>query len=224
MVDSGACRLVVFDFDGTVADTWHDIALALNRTLDEAGLPRVEGPRVRYWIGEGALALLARAVPAAHRSPERLDALYARFRDHYDRCCLDTTDLYPGVRECLEALSGARLAVASNKPSRFLSRIVAGLGIERYFRVILGGDALEVRKPDPRVLEHLAARAGGPASELWMIGDSAIDVELGRAAGARTIGCAWGLRGREELLAAGVDHLAEHAHEIPPLVLGRPLP
>lgn len=222
MVDPGACRLVVFDFDGTIADTWRDIALALNRTLDDAGLPRVEDPRVRYWIGDGALALLVRAVPEEHASPQRLDALYARFRDHYDRCCLDTTLLYPGVLDCLEALAGVPLAVASNKPTRFLARIVAGLGIEDHFRVVLGGDALEVRKPDPRVLEHLVAQAGGAVRELWMVGDSAVDVELGRAAGAGTIGCAWGLRGREELLAAGVDHLVEDAREIPPIVLGEP--
>ncbi len=72
-------RLVVFDFDGTIADTWRDIASALNGTLAEAGLPRVEGPEVRFWIGDGVRPLLARAVPKIASDPTRLEELYARF-------------------------------------------------------------------------------------------------------------------------------------------------
>lgn len=213
--------VAIFDFDGTLADTWRDIAAALNQTLGEAGLPQVEGPEVRFWIGEGALKLLERAVPEAHASEERLSRLYARFREHYDRCCLDTTETYPGVLDCLEALSDAELAVASNKPARFLDRVIEGLGLKRYFRIVLGGDTLRAKKPSPEVVEHLLERLDVEAASVWMIGDGAIDVHTGRAAGARTIGCAWGLRGREELREAQPDYLVESPREIPPIVLGR---
>jgi phosphoglycolate phosphatase len=208
----------VFDFDGTLADTWRDLASALNRTLADAGLPPVEGPQVQAWIGDGALKLLANALPERERAPERLEPHYERFRAHYDRCCLDTTDLYPGIADCLAALADEQLAVLSNKPARFLERIIDGLGLKGAFRAVLGGDTLAVRKPDPAVLREAIARLGAPPSEIWMIGDSAIDVATGRAAGARTIGCAWGLRGREELRAAGVEFLLEHPREIAPLV------
>ncbi|MFQ5512978.1 MAG: HAD family hydrolase [Myxococcota bacterium] len=217
-------RLVVFDFDGTLADTWRDIATALNQTLGEARLPLVEGPEVRFWIGDGALKLLQRAVPEAHRSRERIDELYARFRVHYAACCLETTELYPGIPECLEELSSAALAIASNKPACFLEPIVAGLGLKMYFRLVLGGDSLDVRKPDPAVLEHLVARIQPEPSALYVVGDSAVDVELGRARGARTIGCAWGLRGRDELRRARADTIVEHPREIPRHVLGRAEP
>jgi phosphoglycolate phosphatase len=221
MREANSGRVVVFDFDGTLADTWRDLATALNRTLADTGLPPVEGPQVRAWIGDGALKLLANALPASERAPERLEPHYERFRAHYDRCCLDTTELYPGMAACLEALSHERLAVLSNKPARFLDRIIDGLGIKGVFGAVLGGDTLPVRKPDPAVLAGVLERLGVRPREVWMIGDSAVDVETGRAAGARTIGCGWGLRGREELRSAGVEFLLEHPREIPGTVLRR---
>jgi phosphoglycolate phosphatase len=215
-------RLVVFDFDGTLADTWRDLASALNRTLADAGLPPVSGPDVKAWIGDGALKLLSRALPPDERSGERLELHFERFRGHYDRNCLDTTDLYPGIAECLDALCGqAELAVLSNKPARFLDRIVEGLGLDKRFAAVVGGDSLGVTKPDPAALHRLVERLAGRPDEIWMVGDSAVDIATGRAAGARTIGCAWGLRSLEELSAAGADALVDSPAEIPALVLGR---
>jgi phosphoglycolate phosphatase len=155
------------------------------------------------------------------RAPERLESHYERFRAHYDRCCLDTTELYPGMPECLDALSGETLAVLSNKPVRFLHRIIDGLGLKSVFGAVLGGDTLSIRKPDPAVLVHVLERLGSRSAEVWMVGDSAVDVETGLAAGARTIGCGWGLRGRDELRAAGAEFLLEHPREIAPIVLGQ---
>lgn len=214
-------RVVLFDFDGTLADTWRDIASALNHTLTEAGLPPVEGPDVRYWIGAGVLPLLERTVPDARGDRALLDRLYGLFREEYDRRCLETTELYPGIDACLAELEGAALAVLSNKPAYFLDRIIGGLDLKRFFPVVVGGDSLSVRKPDPALVRHVLDRLGVEPDEVWMVGDSAIDVETGRAAGAHTIGCAWGLRGRDELRRAGVDHLIERADEIPALVYGR---
>jgi len=224
--------LLVFDFDGTLADTWRDLATALNRTLGDEGLPLLDGPEVKFWIGHGVRPLLERAVPGAE--PGRLEQLYARFAAHYERGCLDTTRLYDGIEACLAACGRADLAVASNKPAAFLLPMVERLGIASHFRVVFGGDSLTARKPDPAVLHEVAARVAHDgfrrgerseragvapkASSIWMIGDSGVDVATGRAAGARTIGCAWGLRGREELADAGCDHLVEHPSEIPSLV------
>lgn len=210
--------LLVFDFDGTLADTWRDLAAALNRTLRDEGLETVDGPQVKFWVGHGVRPLLARAVPDANAA--RIEQLFARFSAHYERGCLDTTRLYDGIPECLAACAGAVLAVASNKPVQFLLPMVERLGIAGHFRTVLGGDSLAARKPDPAVLREVAIRAGATAEprEIWMIGDSAVDVATGRAAGARTVGCAWGLRGREELLEAGCEHLIDDPREIPGLI------
>lgn len=215
--------LVVFDFDGTLADTWRDLAAALNRTLGDEGLPEVTGPEVKFWVGHGVLPLLSRAVPGA--SAGRLEELRRRFFANYERVCLDTTRLYDGVLDCLEACRGADLAIASNKPAVFLVPMVERLGIAGHFAAVLGGDSLAVRKPDGAVLAEVATRVRAQTraahGDVFMIGDSAVDVEAGRNAGAITIGCAWGMRGPDELVAAQVDHLIEHPSEIAKLVWNR---
>ncbi|MDX2166550.1 MAG: HAD-IA family hydrolase [Deltaproteobacteria bacterium] len=208
--------LVIFDFDGTLADTWRDIATAVNRTLREAELPAVEPGRVKDWVGHGVVPLLRRAVAAADGPVDdaRVAALYEVFRRHYDRCCLDTTSLYAGMAAALDCLGDARLAILSNKPQRFLDRIVDGLAMRDRFAPVVGGDALAVQKPDPATIAHVVELAGAPR-RVWMVGDSAIDVATGRAYGARTIGCAWGLRPRAELQAAGADALIDHPAQLP---------
>ncbi|MGH7785216.1 MAG: HAD family hydrolase [Candidatus Binatia bacterium] len=211
-------NLLIFDFDGTLADTWRDIGSALNATLVEAGLATASGEQVRAWVGEGVQRLLERAAPQVAPDAARLEALIGRFREIYAGGCLETTVLYPGVRACLDQLAAHRLAILSNKPEGLVRRIAEGLGIAARFAAIAGGDTLAVRKPDPATIAHVARLSGAADGPAWMIGDSAVDVATGRAAGARTIGCAWGLRGAAELRAAGVDHLVEHPAEIPPLV------
>ena len=212
---------MVFDFDGTLADTWRDLASALNATLADAGLPLANGPEVRFWIGNGVMKLLERAIPERERSPESLRALYAKFQVHYDRDCLNTTETFPGILDCLDQLEDVDLAVLSNKPARFLNKVIEGLDLKRYFRVVLGGDSCPEPKPNPAAMEHLLQQLGRPSGPLWMVGDSAVDVETGRRASAPTIGCTWGLRGREELRQAGADFLIDHPSEIRPLIFSR---
>jgi phosphoglycolate phosphatase len=211
--------LIAFDFDGTLADTWRDIAAALNETLDAEGFPAVSGPAVRFAIGEGVLPLLRNTVPGLAHDPDRLHALYMRFRDHYERRCLVTTELYAGIENCLARFAEADLAIVSNKPDRFLQPMVRALGLAARFAVVVGGDTLRVQKPDPEVWRHMRERFDGPHDATWMVGDSAIDVATGRAAGAQTIGCAWGLRGEEELRQAGADYIVHAPEEIADLVL-----
>jgi phosphoglycolate phosphatase len=211
-------RLVIFDFDGTLADTWRDIATALNQTLHDDGLPAAPTRQVRAWIGDGVTRLLERALPPQPRSADHVAALVDRFRAHYERCLLDTTALYPGVADCLARLAGHPLAILSNKPTGLLDRLVAGLGLAGRFAAVVGGDGAPVTKPDPAVVVHVVGVVGIRPDELWMVGDSAIDVATGRAAGARTIGCSWGLRGEDELRAASADFIVDHPREIPPLI------
>ena len=213
--------VVVFDFDGTLAATWRDIAAALNATQADAGLPLADGPEVRFWIGNGVMCLLERAIPESERSPASLRRLYEKFQDHYDAGCLNSTETYSGILECLDQLQDVELAVLSNQPARFLNMVIDGLDLKRYFRVVLGGDSGPERKPHPAAMSHLLEQMGRPAGRLWMVGDSAGDIETGRSVQAPTNGCTWGLRGREELREAGADHLINHPDEIPALIFSR---
>ncbi|MFN8641645.1 MAG: HAD-IA family hydrolase [Candidatus Binatia bacterium] len=209
--------LVIFDFDGTLADTVGDITTGLNRVLDEAGLPPAGEVQVRAWVGHGVRRLIGQAIGSDE--PGRVEALAARFRVHYEACCLDTTALYDGMNAALAALAERHtLAVLSNKPQRFLDRIAEGLAIRPRFAAVVGGDALAVSKPDPAAIAHVVARIGGAAARVWMVGDSAVDVETGRRYGARTVGCAWGLRGPGELRAAGAEVIVEHPSALPAVI------
>ena len=211
-------RLVIFDFDGTLADTWRDIATALNHALREAGWPIASDAQVREWIGHGITHLIERALPEPARSGARIAAIERRFRAHYAGCCLDTTVLYPGIAECVAQLSAHTLAVLSNKPDEFLFRMLDALGLAGRFAAVVGGDTTPAHKPDPAAVAHVVRAAGARPDELWMVGDSALDVATGRAAGARTIGCAWGLRGAAELRAAQAEFVVDHARDIPPII------
>jgi phosphoglycolate phosphatase len=209
--------LVIFDFDGTLADTWRDIADALNAALLGAGHPRVEAELARFWIGSGVLPLLRHHLGEG-AGTAALQELYTAFAARYEAEPLQHTGLYAGVREALDALCWARLAIVSNKPAAYLQRLLGELQIGARFELALGGDSLAWRKPDPRLVEHVARRSAEPPGRIWVVGDSAVDIELGRAAGAATVGCAWGLRGRAELVAARADHVIEHPSELAPLI------
>lgn len=213
---------VVFDFDGTLADSCQDVGSALNRSLADQGLPTATAEQVRQWIGSGAATLIARALAEMGESESRIQPVLERFRIHYAACCLDETRLYDGIRQCLSDLKDLSLAVVSNKPERFLRVQVPGLGMADDFCMVLGPETLGKAKPDPAVLAYVASQFNVQPADLWMVGDSEIDVEAARVVGAHSIGCAWGLRGFDALRTAGADHVVGHPREIPPLIRSYP--
>ena len=147
--------------------------------------------RVRSFVGEGARRLVARGLEAVGVDVDPDEALRL-FMENYSSHLLDTTRFYPGIEPLLDALSDRRLAVLTNKPGAFSREILEGLGAShRFFRVV-GGDE-SPRKPDPGGLLRLAEEAGVPPGETMFVGDSAIDVQTGRAAGITVVGVTWGL-------------------------------
>ncbi len=203
-------RLLVFDLDGTLIDSEQDLAAAVNATLGHLGRAPLPTPTIRGYIGDGASTLLRRALNA--QGAEGLDeseheAALAYFLAHYREHKLDQTRLYPGVLETLRRLQvdlpNALMAVLTNKPVRPSREICAGLGIAPFFFQIYGGESFARKKPDPcgllTLMQEASARRGavGRAAvrpeHTVMIGDSAIDVATADAAGARSIGCTFGI-------------------------------
>lgn len=213
-------KLIVFDFDGTLVDTLHDIADALNAARQEIGEADAALDTVRSWIGEGMDHLIREALPKSRADDAKAHAdLKARYRGQYARRMYATSRPYAGVEAMLDALAAFPLAVVSNKSEHFVREMVEHFDMTKRFIAIIGGDTLDVRKPDPRVIHHVVgARAPG---ETWMVGDSAVDIATGRAAGAHTIGCAYGIRGRAELHHAGAEHIVDDAPSITPIILDR---
>lgn len=207
--------LIVFDLDGTLVDSSRDLANAVNAALQriDPSAPSLALDVVRSFIGSGARNLVARSLVHAGVALPPEDAL-PLFLEEYARRLTEHTRFYPGVEDALDRLSAHPLAVLTNKPGDMSRRILDVLGAgPRFFRVYGGGD-LPSRKPDPDGLMRLMAQAMATPRTTVMVGDSAIDVRTGRAAGARTVGVRYGFD-PESLVSEPPDALVDGLQELP---------
>lgn len=207
-------RLVVFDLDGTLVDSSRDIAASVNAALGRVapGTAPLSLDAVLSFVGEGAGLLVERSLRHAGLglSTEEVLPVYI---DCYRERLLDTTRLYPGVGEALDALAGTNLAVLTNKPGDMSRTILEGLGIASRFARVRGAGDVPSRKPDPAGLLGLMSELGASAGETWMVGDSATDVGVARAAGTRVAGVTWGFH-PAELRAAAPDRVLDLPAEL----------
>jgi phosphoglycolate phosphatase len=182
---------LVFDLDGTLADTAADLAAALNAALAAEGLPAQDLAAVRGMIGDGTLALLQRGIAASGGEvpPTRMHELHERLLDYYAEHVVDSSVLYADVAATLARLAGAgfRLSVCTNKPEALARAIVDRLEVATLFASLCGGDTCRARKPDPEPLREAILRAGGTPERALMVGDSANDVRTARAAGVPVV-------------------------------------
>ena len=188
---------LVFDLDGTLIDSRRDIATAVNRMREGYGLPPLHLEQVVTMVGEGARVLVERAFSKGSEEPEasseRIDEALAIYLGHYRQVCLDQTRPYPGIEEMLDRLAPSYpLALLSNKGEELSRIVLRGLGLDRFFREILGGDSLPTRKPDPSGLRLLAERLGVPLERVMLVGDTRIDAETARNAGSSFTLVEWG--------------------------------
>jgi phosphoglycolate phosphatase len=186
--------LLIFDLDGTLIDSEKDLTDAVNATRTWHGLAPLPNDIISSYVGNGAPVLIRRAFP--HAAQDELLRLLRHFLDHYREHMLDSTVLYPGVREALDELHGADvpLAVLTNKPVRFSIRLIEGLGLEAHFFRVYGGNSFEEKKPHPIGINTLMAEAGAPQDRTVMVGDSAVDVRTARNAGVKACGVSWGFQ------------------------------
>ncbi len=206
--------LLVFDLDGTLVDSSRDIAAATNAAIGRLapGSPEIPMPAILSFVGEGARLLVERCLHhvGLDLSPDDVLSVYL---ECYRERLLDTTRLYPGIADALDALRGATLAVLTNKPGDMSRAILEGLGVGARFARVVGGGDVPSRKPDPAGLLRLMAELDGTPGATWMIGDSATDVGAGRAAGVRVAGVTWGFHPRE-LRSAGPDLLIDDPRDL----------
>ncbi|MGC6512009.1 MAG: phosphoglycolate phosphatase [Parvibaculales bacterium] len=208
---------LLFDLDGTLAETAPDLCAAMNHVLQQHGLQTVPTERVRDMIGGGARMILQRGLAhnGVHWPDERLDAATEELVAYYAAHICDQTYLYDGVQDCLAAAkaAGVRCAVVTNKRYGLASRLLAALDIDGSFDVIIGGDTLPTRKPDPEMLEEAATRLGVAIENCIMIGDSEADTEAAKAAGMPCICVDFGYR-RVAADQLGADQLISGYQEI----------
>jgi phosphoglycolate phosphatase len=187
---------LVFDLDGTLAETAPDLIAALNFVLASEGVEAVPLASARSLVGAGARALIARGFALGGRplQPEKLETLFAMFLDYYNAHIADHSRLFPGVVACLDrcAAAGWRLAVCTNKVEHSSRLLLAKLGVADRFAFICGQDTFGVAKPDPKPLLETIRRAGGRPERSVMVGDSLTDIDTARAAGTPVVAVDFG--------------------------------
>ena len=183
---------LIFDLDGTLADTAPDLLGATNAVLAARGRPLLDLAHLRHMVGFGARALIAQAMEASGTpvTEDQMPPLVEIFLDHYRAHIADGTRLFPGVPETLAALKrrGARLGVLTNKPQELTDLLLPRLGLETLFSTVYGAGRKPYTKPDPRIFQDVVAElSGSGTSPAVMIGDSITDLNTARAAGAPCI-------------------------------------
>lgn len=177
--------LLVFDLDGTLIDSRRDLADSTNELLAAHGAAGLPIDAVAGFVGDGARVLVERALTASHLTID-LDAALAEFLAIYDRRLLVHTRPYEGIVAALAHVGDrAVMAVLTNKPGRPTRALLDAFDLSRYFRWIVGGDGDTPRKPNPAALTRLMQDAGAAPAATLMVGDSMVDVETARRAGAR---------------------------------------
>jgi phosphoglycolate phosphatase len=215
---SKVLKLLVFDLDGTLADTRRDLAASVNAALAAIGRAPLPVASIVAFVGDGARNLLARSLAAAGGeppSPALLDSAVSAFLAHYQDHCLAETAAYPGLAAALDRLVGYRMAVLTNKPAAPARTILHGLGLARHFAHVFGGDNPYGQKPEPAALLKLMELAGALPEETAMIGDGVQDLRAARRAGARFLGFLDGIAPRAALLAEGPEAVFGAMSELP---------
>jgi phosphoglycolate phosphatase len=201
-------RAVIFDLDGTLVDSAPDLAFAANRMLAALGLPERDAALLATFIGKGIPRLVERSL-AGSLDGEADAVLMARALPLYERFYEEEsgrqTSVYPGVADGLEMLAreGLPLACVTNKAARFTHALLADKGLAHFFSVVVGGDTLPRKKPDPLPFRHACERLGVAAREALVVGDSRNDVAGARAAGCPVICVPYGYNEGEPV--AGLD-------------------
>ena len=209
--------LVVFDLDGTLADSLPDITNAANYACRSLGLPEHSAEAIRQMIGGGERKLVERFLGPGREG--LLEEAFRLYLDYYSRHVGDFTHLYPGVKETLPHLRGKKLAVLSNKRQSLSEEVLRVTGISPFFAAVRGGGEELPLKPSPEPLLALIKEVQGDPARTLMVGDKPGDIVAGKGAGTLTLGVTYGYGEPSALEAAGPDFLIHHFAAIAEIIL-----
>ncbi len=218
-----AVKMVMIDLDGTLVDTAPDIAASANLMLQELGRPARNLETVSDWIGNGVSRLVKRALTGEMQA-EPDAALYERamdlFQKHYRAQLINSSRPYPGAVDALKHLEamGFDLACITNKAEVFTLPLLKALGLDKYFKLVLSGDSLPEKKPDPLPLLHACEYFGITPDHGLLVGDSSNDIQAARAAGMPVICVTYGYNHGHDIRAQHPDAAIDALTELPQYV------
>lgn len=207
---------LIFDLDGTLLDTLEDLHTALNHALEHQGHPPITRADCCAYVGNGAEALVRRALPPPHQTPAEIAATRTLFAAAYTQGWARATRPYPGIPAMIAAATARRipLAVLSNKPQTFTQAMVHHFFGPDPFTEIWGERDTFPRKPDPAAALEILRRLDVAPAAAALVGDSPVDVATALAAGLTPIAVTWGFRTEAQLRAAGATRFIRHPREL----------
>ena len=215
--------MVLFDLDGTLVDTAPDLAYAVDTTLEEIGLPKRGIDKIRLWIGNGIERTVKRALINSmdgEPDPELYKRAYPVFIDVYTRNAARLSRCYDGVAESINFLkkNNYKIGCVTNKREKFTQIVLKELGLFDDFGIIISGDSLPKKKPDPLPLLHAAQHFNVKPENSLMIGDSLNDIQAARAAGFKVLCVSYGYNHGKDIRETGPDAVVDSLAELPGLL------
>jgi len=216
-------EMVLIAVDGTLVDSVPDLAFCVNALMRKLDMPERSEADVRNWVGNGVPRLVERALTNdLNGTPESdaYDKAYPIFLDLYAENTSKRSELYPGVTEGLDFLqaAGYRIGCVTNKAEQFTHPLLKDLGISDRFEIIVSGDTLPKKKPDPMPLLHAAKALQAEPEKSLMLGDSISDVKASRAAGFGIICMSYGYNHGEDIRDYNPDAVIDSMAELPQLL------
>lgn len=207
---------IIFDLDGTLADTMDDLKTAINSTLSILGYETRTKFELLNFINNGSREFVRRSLPTAVQGEKFIiESALNIYSQEYEKCFCSKTRAYPGIYETLLELKKRkfRLGVLSNKPHQFVVEIISKLFGNNTFDFVMGQSDMP-RKPDPTSAIYVAKEIGVKPSKCIFIGDSDIDIKTAQNADMRSIGVSWGYRKIDLLMSTGANYIAESPAQI----------
>lgn len=213
-------KLVIFDLDGTLLNTIHDLAQSTNFALAENGFPTHEVAEYNYFVGNGINKLFERTLPEGERTEANIARIREKFLIHYDQHNADKSRPYEGIPELLETLDkrGILLAVASNKYQAATQKLVAHFFPQIHFAAIFGQREGVPTKPNPQIVEDILGITNIGINETLYVGDSGVDMQTALNSKVEACGVTWGFRPIEELEQFHPAHIVHTPGEILKLI------
>ncbi|PXY03280.1 HAD family hydrolase [Marinifilum breve] len=202
---------VIFDLDGTLANSIEDIADSMNQVLEENNFPTHDYATYKTFVGRGVKTLVEKSLPLENRDTTEIEKNFDRMMQVYDENCIVKTCLYPGIKDLLDALSerNIKISVFSNKANELTQKVVKVLLADWKLEYVLGAGGDIPRKPDPKGAILISEKMRIDPSELMYIGDSGVDMATAQNSGMHAVGVLWGFRDMEELLTNGAQTILE---------------
>ena len=211
-------QAAIVDLDGTLVDTVGDFDVALNATLGEHGLPRVDRGFIERTVGKGSEHLIRCTLAEVDADPDLYESAWQAYQRHYQSINGLHSVVYPGVVEGLRRLvdAGWALACLTNKPGAFAKPLLAAKGLDGYFSQVFGGDAFARKKPDPLPLLQTCLALGSLPGRTLMIGDSSNDAQAARAAGCPVVLVSYGYNHGLPVAGVGADAVIDRLDALVP--------